>query len=132
MTREGATAHWLYIIIEGEASIRVTTSGGTQLEVGRSKAGSFFGEMSLMTGEPRAATVVALSDVECYRLDSEAFQRVLERRPELVESRARMQALRRHPLEPAPQRASARPSQPAELAHTTQQFVQKMRRFFGL
>ncbi len=131
MTREGATAHWLYIIIEGEASIRVTTSGGTQLEVGRSKAGSFFGEMSLMTGEPRAATVVALSDVECYRLDSEAFQRVLERRPELVESLAGMLAERRLQLEQAREK-SARPSQPAELAHTTQQFVQKMRRFFGL
>jgi len=52
-----------------------------------------------MTGEPRAATVVALTDVECYRLDKENFQRILHRRPEIAEDISHVLARRRVELE---------------------------------
>ena len=45
---------------------------------------SSFGEMSLLTGEPRSATIVALTEMECYRLDAQAFRQLLERRPDLA------------------------------------------------
>ena len=64
-------------------------------EVARLQGGSFFGEMSLMTGERRAATVVALSDVECFRLDKEIFRGVIQRRPDLAEHVAKVLARRR-------------------------------------
>ena len=51
--------------------------------------------MSLLTGEKRAATVVALTDVECYRLDADAFRRLLARRPDLAASVAEKLADRR-------------------------------------
>ncbi|OGQ11456.1 MAG: hypothetical protein A2138_07265, partial [Deltaproteobacteria bacterium RBG_16_71_12] len=73
LTRQGAEAHWLYLLIAGEAAVRVAKDG-IETEVARIGAGSFFGEMSLMTGEPRSATVVAITDVECYRLDAAAFR----------------------------------------------------------
>ncbi|MFN7134410.1 MAG: cyclic nucleotide-binding domain-containing protein, partial [Myxococcales bacterium] len=85
VTRQGARANWLYLIVEGKVSVRVTGDGGLEKEVAQLGAGSFFGEMSLLTGEPRAATVVALSDVECFRLDKDAFQTLLLKRPELAE-----------------------------------------------
>jgi CRP-like cAMP-binding protein len=47
-------------------------------------SGQFFGEMSLMTGESRSATVVAKSDCECYVVDKHAFQEILNERPELA------------------------------------------------
>lgn len=97
MTRQGAEAHWLYMIIEGDASVRVTTDG-RQREVATLHAGDFFGEMSLLTGEKRTATVVATTPIECYRLDKAAFHSLLSSRPELAERIADILARRRNEL----------------------------------
>lgn len=97
LTRQGAEAHWLYLVIAGDVGVRVAKDG-IDTEVARLGPGSFFGEMSLMTGEPRSATVVALTDVECYRLDATAFRDLLERRPPLAEPIARLLAQRRTDL----------------------------------
>jgi len=94
MTRQGGEAHWLYMMIDGEASVRVATDG-VEREVATLKRGNFFGEMSLMTGAPRAATVVAKTDVECYRLDKAKFQDIVGRRPELAEEIAMVLAKRK-------------------------------------
>jgi small-conductance mechanosensitive channel len=61
MTKQGSEAHWLYLIEDGRASVRVS-DGVTEREVARLTDGSFFGEMSLLTGEPRSATVIAESE----------------------------------------------------------------------
>ena len=97
LTRQGAIAHWLYVVLGGEVSVRVKSEEGLEREVARLGPGDFFGEMSLLTGERRSATVVALGDVECYRLDRAAFQTVLERSPEVAEFVA--EVLARHRVE---------------------------------
>ncbi len=94
LTREGAEAHHLYMIYSGSASVSVR-EGNQEREVGQVAAGECFGEMSLLTGEKRSATVIALTDVECYRLDAEAFRRLLERRTDLAEKVAAQLAERR-------------------------------------
>ena len=98
ITRQGAEAHWLYLITMGEAEVRVAVNG-TSETVARLHEGDFFGEMGMMTGEPRTATVMALTDVECYRLDKESFQRILQRRPEIAEDISHALARRRVELE---------------------------------
>lgn len=95
MTRQGAIAHWLYMIIEGEASVRIATPDGMEREVAHLAAGDFFGEMSLLTGERRSATVVALTDVDCYRLESAAFKELLDKRPQIAEQLADVLAKRK-------------------------------------
>jgi CRP-like cAMP-binding protein len=102
LTREGAAEDWLFVVYSGEADVRVHASGGESFQsVARLKAGAFLGEMSLMTGEPRSATVVALSDVGCYRLARAAFKDILERRPELAEAISLVLAKRRLELKSA-------------------------------
>lgn len=102
LTRQGAKANWLYILEQGEAEVRVASADGRASQaVATLGSGDFMGEMGLMTGEPRAATVVALTDVDCYRLDREGFQEVLKRRPELAEEISRVLAERRVDLETA-------------------------------
>ncbi len=98
ITRQGAEAHWLYLITMGEAEVRVAVNG-TSETVARLHEGDFFGEMGMMTGEPRTATVMALTDVECYRLDKESFQSILQRRPEIAEDISHALARRRVELE---------------------------------
>src|SRR5712692_829290 len=101
MTRQGAEAHWLYVITQGEAEVRVSADGNLSEHLANLGPGDFFGERGMMTGEPRAATVTALSDVECYRLDKEAFREVLKQRPEIAENISEILARRRVELEAA-------------------------------
>ena len=84
MTRQGSAAHWLYLLRTGEAKVYIELEGGTRQQVASIGAGGFFGEMSLLTGAPRRATVIAATDVECFRLDKESFEGVLRARPALA------------------------------------------------
>ncbi len=97
ITREGDEADWLYLVEDGRASVRVA-DGGREREVTKLEAPSFFGEMSLLTGEKRTATIVAETDLECYRLEKAAFQRILERRPQLAGELASVLSQRRTQL----------------------------------
>jgi small-conductance mechanosensitive channel/CRP-like cAMP-binding protein len=100
MTRQGAEAHWLYLIIKGDAEVRFSLDGGGPSErVAVLHEGDFFGERGMMTGESRAATVIALTDVECYRLDKDAFHDILQKRPELAEHISQVMAKRQVELE---------------------------------
>ena len=86
MTRQGAVAHWLYIMVSGEAEAWWQPPNGPRRLLEKRGPGSVFGEIGLMTGAPRRATVIASSDVEAYRLDKAGFQEVLQQRPELADS----------------------------------------------
>jgi len=109
ITKQGSVAHWLYILTQGAVEVRVEVpgtlderDGGPQEKVvALLRAPSFFGEMGLMTGEPRTATIVAVTDVDCYRLDREAFQRVVAERPEVASELSECLAERRVTLEAA-------------------------------
>ncbi len=83
ITRQGAVAHWLYLIISGEADVCFDTPAG-RTQVSTIMAGEVFGEMGMLTGEPRHATVIARTNVECYRLDKAGFETVLRTRPDIA------------------------------------------------
>jgi small-conductance mechanosensitive channel len=95
VTREGATADSLYILTRGEAEVRVKGPKGEERPVATLHAPSFFGEMGLMTGEPRSATILALSDLECHRIDKLDFQGILSARPDVAQEISEVLARRR-------------------------------------
>lgn len=95
ITRQGAVAHWLYVMTAGTADIRIMKPEGEHATVASIKAPDFFGEMGLMTGEPRTADVVATTDVECFRLGKDTFQQVLLARPDIVGELSEKLATRR-------------------------------------
>ncbi|MDB4942890.1 MAG: Potassium efflux system KefA protein / Small-conductance mechanosensitive channel [Labilithrix sp.] len=102
ITRQGATAHWLYVLTSGSAEVRASIDpdgdGPAPAQVktiATLQAPAFFGEMGLMTGEPRTADVLALTDVECFRLGKETFQEVLLARPEIANELSENMATRR-------------------------------------
>ncbi|MCX5742843.1 MAG: mechanosensitive ion channel family protein [Proteobacteria bacterium] len=106
ITKQGAKANWLYVMTSGRADVRtrVDIDGAgpapeTSKVVATIAAPNFFGEMGLMTGEPRGADVVAVVDTECLRLGRETFERVLLGRPEIAEAIAIAIATRRVELE---------------------------------
>ncbi|HYO97720.1 MAG TPA: mechanosensitive ion channel family protein [Polyangiaceae bacterium] len=101
VTRQGAEAHWLYVLVRGDVEVRVATDRGSERRVAVLSAPSFFGEMALMTGAPREATVIALTSLECLRVDKDQFREVLARRPELAQEISTLLAQRRVELETA-------------------------------
>jgi CRP-like cAMP-binding protein len=129
MTRQGATAHWLYIVASGEAEVWWQPPDGERRLVSRLPPGSIFGEMGLMTGAPRAATVVAAGDVQCYRLDKASFEDILHERQSLAESLSAILAQRQHAYGQTQEAFRNERREPA--AHRAD-ILQRVRDFFGL
>jgi small-conductance mechanosensitive channel/CRP-like cAMP-binding protein len=124
MTRQGAVAHWLYLVISGEADVWAEHDGA-RTRVSSLGPGSVFGEMGMMTGEPRSATVTARTDVECYRLDKAGFGSILKARPDIAGEISRVLATRAAELHAKSHAAAVRPE-----AH--RDILERVRRFFGL
>ena len=101
ITQQGNQAHWLYILAFGEAEVLYEPPGGAPQPIGTLHAGEFFGEMALLSGDARSATVMAKTDVECYRLDRASFQELLGARPEIASEIRRIIGSRKPDLEQA-------------------------------
>lgn len=131
LTRQGAEAHWLYLIVHGDVSVRIASGGNPPVEVSRLKDGHFFGEMSLLTGAPRNATLVALSNVDCYRLDRPAAQDVLRRRPDFAEKLAEKLAERQMQIHQH-EREQDDAARSRQLRDSKTDLLERIRDFFGL
>ncbi len=83
--RQGESGDELFIVLRGEARVLVARNGREPDEVARLESGKFFGEMSLLTGEKRTATVRAGHRLELLVVGHDAFSRVLASAPELAE-----------------------------------------------
>ncbi len=131
MTRQGAVAHWLYLITSGEADVVWEAPDGERRLLTTIPTGGIFGEMGLMTGAPRAATVVARTDVECYRLDKSGFEDIIRARPELAESMAHILATRMQQIDELQSKYHREKSE-GESAQHRAAIVKRIRDFFGL
>ena len=78
-TVEGEPGDGFYIVDSGEAEITVQ---GQQL--GTLAAGDVFGEIALLTGSGRAATITATSELHCYGLTPLDFRTVVEGNPSIA------------------------------------------------
>jgi small-conductance mechanosensitive channel/CRP-like cAMP-binding protein len=107
---EGRAGSTFYVVMAGALSVRVGQPGR---EVATLGPGEAFGEMSLLTGEPRSATVVAVEDVWLLELDRDAFARHFSKHPERAAQLAELLERRRSALVTAasdgPDRAETRP-----------------------
>ena len=131
ISRRGAIAHWLYIIINGEAEVYVEGANGKKRVLNVLSKGSFFGEMGMMTGAPRTASVIAKTDVECYRLDKEAFEEILLARPSIAEGVSHVLVARRMQLDSALQNMGEE-AKHKEISHQHNEVLATIKRFFGL
>ena len=73
LTEEGASAAGFFIVAEGKAD--VTVGGELRGSVG---PGDYFGEVALLTGSDRTATLVAVTDMVCYGMTSWDFRPLVE------------------------------------------------------
>jgi len=131
LIQQGAAGESMFILVEGEASVAVEGAGSPQ-RVAALKAGDCFGEMSLLTGERRSATVSAETDCVVVEIDKAVLARTLKESPELLTQLGGLLAERQMQTEGI--RAAA--AQDTELAKRQTEyadtFANKLRRFFEI
>ena len=83
--RQGEPGDCLYVVAAGQLGVHVhDPEGQAARRIDGLGPGDFFGEMALLTGERRAADVVALTDVVAVEIAKDALQPVLQDHPELA------------------------------------------------
>jgi small-conductance mechanosensitive channel/CRP-like cAMP-binding protein len=97
--RQGEKGDDFFIIETGMVSVLVGRPGGSTAEVARLGSGKFFGEMSLMTGEQRTATVCTNGSCELLVLRKKDFQPILNESPELAERISKVIVMRQEAIE---------------------------------
>jgi len=98
LTVQGEVGNTLFITVSGSASVWLEAKGQRH-RVAEIGPGEVIGEMSLLTGEPRRATVSAATNLICYELGKADFQSILDERPELAEAFASLLAQRNQELQ---------------------------------
>jgi small-conductance mechanosensitive channel/CRP-like cAMP-binding protein len=127
---QGKPGKSMYILAGGSAEVRVEHEGEL-VQVGRLGQGDCFGEISLLTGEPRTATVIAESDCEVVKIEKSAMRALLLKHPRLTETLSETLAARRSILEA--EINAFRTNQPvASRGATKESFLARLRQFFEL
>ena len=124
IVRQGDAGHSAFVVCEGR--VRVSLDPG-DVELAVLERGAYFGEMSLLTGDPRTAWVRALGDCTVVEITSDAFRAFVLNQPALVERIGGVIAQRRAGIARA--RATVANVPPPESASS---LVARVKRFFHL
>jgi tetratricopeptide (TPR) repeat protein len=81
---EGEEGSSLYLIVSGAVKVFTRASDGANLPLAELGPGDFFGEVSLLTGKPRTATITARTKVSAIMLGRAAVDRMTEHHPEVL------------------------------------------------
>jgi CRP-like cAMP-binding protein len=130
LVRQGDAGDTFYIVRDGRVIVTARRDGRDTV-LAHLDAGGFFGEMSLLTGEPRSATVAAEEDTRVLELSSAVFSELLHRNARLAEDLAHRIETRRERYGEAMD-AAAGPAPAAAPAPARAALVARIRRFFGL
>ncbi|MER2999488.1 cyclic nucleotide-binding domain-containing protein [Pontibacter populi] len=84
LCHQGEDGDSLYILITGRLRAIVGFGSNQEREVGEISPGETVGEMAMITGEPRTATIVALRDSCLVRLLKSDFDALIKRHPEVL------------------------------------------------
>jgi small-conductance mechanosensitive channel/CRP-like cAMP-binding protein len=127
VVRKGDASLELFLIERGTVAIELPRSGGGAAELARLGPGQCFGEMALLTGEPRSATVRAVTLCDFVVIDRESFHQVLAAHPEVVDRLGDLLAVRQAEISVA--RAAETPQVAAE---RSRRLISQIRQFFKL
>ena len=133
IARQREPADSLFILARGRVSVfdEGAEGSGARNRLATLEAPACFGEMGLLTGQARGATVIADNEVLCYRLEKAGFDAVLKARPELVEALSQVVATRQAANDAMLQNLSA-DARVRQTVTRRADLVQKIKRFFAL
>jgi small-conductance mechanosensitive channel/CRP-like cAMP-binding protein len=101
VVRRGEDSRHMFVVERGALAVEVLRDSGAVVEVAQLGVGECFGEMGLLTGEVRSATVRAKTLCDLVVIDHDAFHEVLAAHPEVVDRMGGMLAARQAGLDAA-------------------------------
>jgi CRP-like cAMP-binding protein len=128
--RESDSGKSMYVIVSGEAVVVLTQGRSTENIVATLKAGDFFGEMSLLTGEPRTATVKAKSDVVCMKIEKEDLEEIMSAHSEVAAAMSEILVVRKEGLTEL--KDSIKKAEQGANKKLAGQFLAKIKSFFNI
>lgn len=132
VVHQGERGDSLYIIRRGEASVSVASAPGQEREVARLRSGDFFGEMALLTGEPRSANVRATEDLQVIVIYKEALRAILENRSDLARSMAKVVRERQSALVQVENQNKETTREPSSIEEQTLSLTARIKRFLAI
>lgn len=122
----GQEGNSMFVVMRGIVKVQIPEK--TYLKtLGTLKENDFFGEMSLLTGEPRSASVVAFEEAEVLRIDKSGLKPILASNPSLVQSISELVEERRRILA-----EQIEANQEEEELRAKKGVMRSIRSFFGL
>ena len=130
--REGADGASMFVLVTGEARVSVLRAGQPTW-IASLRGGDCFGEMSLLTGEKRSASIQAVSDCEVMEITKPVFAEIIARDSQLLPGLSDLLAKRQMQTEDIIQAAVQPPSiLAAKEEEYRAGFLHKLRSFFEL
>jgi len=121
---QGQPGESMFVVCSGEVGIHVD---GQQEPIAVTKEGGYFGEMSVLTGAPRTASVRARGDVVLLEIGADAFRQLADVSPQAVEQIGAAAAARRLEIDRMRSTTTA-----GAVAVAPATFVERMRRFLRM
>ena len=125
--RRGDAGDSMFIINRGRVEVQLPTSNGNLQRVAVLESGNFFGEMALLTGEPRTADINALTEVEILEVRKSAIKQLLGENAQLAEALSRKLAERQAELQEYANETRGEQTQARTIT-----ILGRIQRFFGL
>lgn len=125
IVRQGQKGNSMFVVHSGAVDVQRSEEGAVKT-LRKLREGDFFGEMGLLTGEPRSATVLAVEECEVLEIDNLCLKPILEENPKLVAALSQIIEERREVLEKMEEENNA--SQPIDKVS----IFNSIKRFFGL
>lgn len=126
--RAGEAGESMFVVSEGLVSVRIRAAED-EVDVARLGPGDFFGEMSVLTGEARSATIVALTDAVICEIGKDDVAELLDHSPDAAATLSAAAAQRRMASSAAMARSPE--AAEAEKASMAEAILAKMGSFFG-
>ncbi len=127
LVRQGDPGDSLFLIKSGSVSVYVRSEDGRSVYANKLNAGDFFGEMSLLTGEARSASIRADEETEVITIDKEAFSNVLTQDPTILDRFLAALERRQKGISQSLQQDSA--MRRREMENGRDAFIQRIRRY---
>lgn len=131
LIEEGSPGDSFFVIDRGEVEVSKQL-GAKRRSLARLMEGQFFGEMALLTGEPRSATVVALTDVDVFTIDKAGFHDVLVKNPTIAVDISAILSERQEALSQAKGDVTAKFEPGPSTGELKQRILGRIRSYFGL
>src|SRR6266568_3040616 len=128
---EGAEGDSMFVLLRGSANVSVAKNGAA-LDVGKLHSGDCFGEMSLLTGERRTATVRAAADCYVLEISKPVMGEVIRQSPECLNQLSELLAKRKMETEGIIEEAHLAQNEAAKQSEYSATFLRRLRTFFEL